>query len=1315
MRTQPARFSRILVFFAFISLLPLRSSAQTSPTQARITQAVDESQLTVLKGNTYPMARAQYDRGPAPASLPMNRMLLVLRRSPEQEAALEQLLDQQQDRTSPNYHQWLTPQQFGQQFGPADQDIQTITSWLQSHGFQVTRISNGHTVIEFSGTAGRVQEALHTTIHQYAVPGANGIEEHWANSSDPQIPSALTSVVVGVDTLHNFPRKPMHLVAGVFKKTKSTGETKPVNPQFSFSCGTSSQPQTCYGVGPYDFATIYNVLPLWNGSPAPVIDGTGQTIGIIGETDVDPKDLAAFRNLFGLPANPPVVVLDGPDPGIVPGDETESDLDLQWSAAVAKGATIKFVTSATTNTTLGVDLSAQFAVDNNVAPVLSESYGICEAALGTTGNQFYNAVWQQAAAEGITAFVSSGDNGSAGCDSHDAAAPAPAEFGLQVSGFASTPYNVAVGGTDFNDLSNPSTYWNTTNTSSTTQLSAKGYIPEVPWNDTCTSAALGFYGYSTNALANCNDPNLLNLNVFTVGGSGGKSSCTTGDGQDITSCAGGYAKPSWQTGTGVPSDGKRDIPDVSLFAATGFYTGSFYIVCEADQTSGVYCDANPASLEFLGVGGTSASSPAFAGIMALVNEKIGSRQGNANYVLYQLAAKSGNSCTSSGTPASTCVFYDVTTGTNAMPCDDTVAKPVNCGSAGAEGIGILSGYNSTTGYDLTTGLGSVNAANLVNKWSTITSALKASSTTLSLSPTSQITHGSAVTVVINVAPTPPATGTATGNVALMATSTVDPGVTDFALANGAVNTTTNVLPGGSYNVTAHYPGDGNFAASDSAPVAVTVSPEGSKTAVSFITQGAQGNISPFSSGPYGSAVYLRADVSGNSGNGVPTGTVTFLDGGKSISGISALALNSQGNVLPTNPTLTFTAGTHSITAGYSGDPSFNASNSPAGSFVITQAQLSISPIGLPAFAPIGIPVNMTVQLNGIDCGNPPTGTITFFTGSTQIGSPQGVQASVNPVNCQIFDSVTLATSALPLGTNSVTAKYSGDTNYATATSTPSSIDIQIPTSTTNSASVTTIQRGSSVTFIAKVTATQSAGSGLTGTVQFFDDGNFDTAVPVSNGMATFTTSSFSVGTNVVEATYNGDNNYGASSGTISVQVNPGPDFSVTFAPATVNVSSPGSSATTMLTVSGSNGFNSQVSFSATCAGLPSESSCSFSPTMVATGGSTILTVSTTAPSALVPVSQRIDINGWRRTPGALRLLLCGLVLLALGIQARRHRWNLAGTALVLALLVVNAACGGGGGGGVKNPGTPMVQNQTVTVTATSGTTTHTFTFTLNVN
>ena len=1330
MRTQSSRFTRIFLLFAFFSLLPLRSFAQSAPaprpTPSRITQAVDEAHLTLLKGNTYYLARAQYDRGAAPSSLPMSRMLLVLQRSPSQESALEQLLDQQQDRSSPNFHQWLSPQQFGQQFGPSDQDIQTITSWLQSHGFQVAQISNGRTVIEFSGTAGQVQEAFHTTIHKYAVPttsvtpGAAGApEDHWANSSDPSIPTALAPLVVGIDTLHNFPRKPMHVVAGVFKKDRSTGKISSANPQFTFTCGVNNanQPVSCYGIGPADFATIYNVLPLWTGSPAPVIDGTGQTIGIIGETDVDMKDIESFRSLFNLPANDPVVVLDGPDPGIVPGDETESDLDLQWSGAVARGATIKFITSATTNTTLGVDLSAQYAVDHNVAPVLSESYGTCEAALGTAGNQFYNAVWQQAAAEGITAFVSAGDSGSAGCDSQDNEAPAPAENGLQVSGFASTPYNVAVGGTDFNDLANPATYWNTTSTSSATELSAKSYIPEVPWNDSCTSQALAFYGYSTNALANCNNSNLLGVNVFTLGGAGGKSSCTTGNGQSINGCGGGYAKPVWQTGTGVPNDSKRDIPDVSLYAATGFYTGSFYIVCEADITDSIYCNQNPQNLDFLGVGGTSASSPAFAGIMALVNQKTASRQGNANYILYQLAAQSGASCTSSGSPASTCIFYDINTGTNAMPCDDTVASPVNCGSAGPLGVGILTGYNATAGYDLATGLGSVNAANLVNKWSTVTSALKATATTLSLSPTSSIAHGTPVTVQIGVTPTPPATGTATGNVALFSTSTVEQGVTDFALTNGSVNSTTTVLPGGSYNVTAHYAGDGKFAASDSTPIAVTVTPEGSKVAVSFLTQNSQGFPLPFSSGVYGSAVYLRADVSGNSGNGVPTGTVTFKDGGNAISGLPALTLNSQGNVLPTDPTYTYTAGTHSITGAYSGDPSFNASTSPAASFTITQAQVTTVLSSLGGFTALGSPLSLSASLSGANCGNPPTGTITFFTGSTQLGSPQTVNASTNSVNCQINAQVFLTTSALPLGANSISAKYSGDTNFASSVSAPGTIAIKIPTTAALASSAATITLGQSVTFTATITQNQAGGPGPTGTVQFTENGtNTGTPVTLTGGQAQLTTTSLPSGALAIAASYSGDADYESSGANFTETVGAGPDFNISFAPPVVNVSAPGAAGTTVVTVNAVDGFTASVNFTG-CSNLPSETTCSFSSSTVAPGQSMTLKVLTTAPSSLVPASRHTDFGGWRTTAVAIRLSLLCFALFVLAMQAGRRRWNLAGAGLLFTLLLATAACGGGGGGstGPSNPGTPVVQNQTISVTATSGTTTHTFTFSLNVN
>jgi Pro-kumamolisin, activation domain/Bacterial Ig-like domain (group 3) len=1326
MRKQPSRFRTIGVCLAIVSAFALFvpfASAQSLAIPSRIVQPIDEANRTVLTGNTYYLARAQYDVGAAPSTLPMERMLLLLRRGPDQESALEQLLQDQQNSVSTSYHNWLTPQQFGAQFGPSAQDIQTVVSWLQSQGFAVNRVSNGGTVIEFSGTAGKVQSAFRTAIHRYSVSGA----EHWANSSDPSIPTALAPVVVGLDTLHNFPRKAMHVVSGVYTKKRSTGAIKPVRttkPLFTLSCGTNATP--CFGLGPFDFATIYNVLPLWNATPAN--DGTGQTIAVIGESDVVNSDIESFQALFGLPTKDPVVVVDGPDPGISPGDETESDLDIEWSGSVAKGATVKFVISATTNTTLGVDLAAQFAVDQNIAPIISESYGICEAGIGTAGNQFFNSLWQQAAAQGITVILAAGDSGSAGCDSHDNAPPAPAEFGLQVSGFASTPYNVAVGGTDFNDIASPSTFWKTTN-NPTTQESAKGYIPEVPWNDTCTSSALSFFGFPGTAIANCNNPELLESVVNTVGGSGGKSSCTVGDGQDVTSCSGGYAKPAWQKGLGVPADGKRDIPDVALFASAGFYSDTFYIICEADLTDGVSCDEPDG--EFLAVGGTSASAPSFAGIMAMVDQKTASRQGNANYVLYNLAAQSGASCTSASATltSSTCVFYDVTTGTNAMPCDGTVAHPVNCGTPGAEGIGILTGYTSNAGYDLATGLGSVNAANLVRSWGTFFAGFKPSATTLALSPVSGIVHGTPVNVTIGVAAVAPATGTPTGNVALLAATSIDPGIAAFPLTAAAVNSTTDVLPGGSYNVTAHYPGDSVFGASDSSPVAVTVAPEPSTVAVSVITVSSNGNAEPFTSGPYGSTVYPRADVAGDSHNGFPSGNVTFKDNNQALSPALTLPLNSQGNALPTNPIFTFTAGSHSLSATYAGDASFNASASTTPvTFTITKAPTIANPPSVaPGAVPFGSPTNISAIVTAQSCGNPPTGTITFFTGTTQLGTPQSVQTNlVSP--CDVDATASISTAGLTLGLNSVTEKYSGDTNYSGAVSVGTSVDAQIVTTTTISSSAASFPQGQSVTFTVNVAPNQAGGPAPTGTVRFSTVVALPSAQLV-NGQAQITTTALTAGDYTVSAVYTGDTNYSGSSGSVPVQVSAGPDFSITFAPATVTVASPGASASTMVTVTGTNGFNTAINFAtATVSGLPSETTFSFSPTSVPVGSSSKMTITTTAPSQLVPAHRssvgplsRPGLPTAKQFSGQLALRAFGLilfllagVLLATQFRQRSIRWL--APIVLLALLVANAACGGGGGTTTPtNPGTPMVQNQPVTVSVTSGAITHTFTFTLTVN
>ena len=789
MRIKLNFLSSLLMLCAFFAV-PCSTVAQTnggpSPiaqlNAPRVTQPVDESNLVVLHGNTHPLALPKYDQGPAPASLPMQRMLLVLQRSATQESALEQLLEQQQDNSSPNYHQWLTPQQFGAQFGPADQDIQTVTAWLQSHGFQVARVSAGRVVIEFSGTAGQVAEAFHTSIHKYAMNG----EEHWANASDPQIPAALAPVVAGVRSLHNFPARPMNHPAGVFHKDAKSGRIVPSKPlpipQYTPGSGCGILGGPCEYLGPYDLAAIYDVSPLWNATTP--IDGTGETIAIVGETDINPADWVSFWNMFGVstPKGKLNIIVDGPHPG-TQSDESEADIDTQWSSAVAKGATIDFVESESTESTLGVDLSAEYIVDNNLAPVMSESYGICELFIGTAGNTYYNTLWQQASAQGITVFVSSGDQGSAVCDRDDSAA----EFGLAVSGFGSTPYNVAVGGTDFNDLTTTANYWSAINNSSN-QANALGYIPEETWNDTCTNSEIFPYLGTTTAAQTCASASAQNDGFVSVtGGSGGVSACTSSNGQFPSSCTGGNAKPSWQTGTGVPNDGHRDVPDVSLFASNGF-NNSGYIVCESDLT-GV---CNLSGGDFLGFGGTSVSSPAFAGIMALVNQKTGERQGNANYVFYKMAAGTGNSCNSnsvSSTGTNNCIFYDIPTGsTIAMPC--TAGSP-NCTVANGNSIGVLSGYATGTGYDLATGLGTVNVANLVNQWSTYAGQFKATTTSpFTLGPPTTITHGQSIPVAATVKPQT-GTGTPTGTITLIAntgaTAGAQTGVQQtFALVNGSI-------------------------------------------------------------------------------------------------------------------------------------------------------------------------------------------------------------------------------------------------------------------------------------------------------------------------------------------------------------------------------------------------------------------------------------------------------------------------------------------------------------------------------------------------
>jgi hypothetical protein len=1071
-------------------------------------------------------------------------------------------------------------------------------------------------------------------------------------------------------------------------------------------------------VGPYDFATIYDLSPLWTATPH--IDGTGQTIAIVAVSNINIQDVRDFRNFFGLPAKDPQIIVSGADPGLVPDAETEADLDAEWAGAVAPNAAIDLIVSESTESTDGTDLSAEYAVENNVAPILSVSFGECEAGLGTSGNQFFSELWQQAAAQGITVLVSTGDSGSAVCDQGDTGSPPlPAEFGLQVNGLSSTPYNVAVGGTDFNDLTDASTYWNTTNSappgnpSVLPTVSAKSYIPETTWNDSCTNAVFGtLLGYSTNAETNCNNSQLVNF-VIAVGASGGKSSCTSGDGTDVTSCSGGYAKPSWQVGTGVPSDGKRDQPDLSLFAAAGSPSGSFYVVCEADALfpGASSCDPTNPNTNFLGVGGTSASVQVFAGIMALVNQETNSIQGNANYILYKLAAQQPSA------------FHDVPTGgTIAMPC---VTGSPNCvTSKSGDAYGVLSGYATTSGYDLATGLGSVDANNFVTKWSTVTTALKTSSTTLTLNSGNpvNITHGQSVSVAIGVTGSP---GAPTGNVSLIANTGPNgqDGVQDFTLTSGAVSSATTLLPGGTYSVFARYAGDGIFGTSSSSPpVSITIAPEASKTGLAIVTFDRTGHITSgnAASFPYGSPYILRADVTNNSGSNCfnsntqslayacPTGSVGLKDNGATL-GLGTIALNSQGYT--EYQAIQLTGGSHTLTGAYGGDSSYSASAgtdavtvTPASTTTIFLSPISTTP---PQTIVLGATLFINIQAQANSSGMVPGGTFTIFDGATQLTGTVSTGGFQSASTQQVFLNGSIQTSISGTsGPHTLTAHYGGDTNYASSVSSPVTINALYPANITLSATPNPVLYGNSVT----VTATLDTGNPASnaalkpsGTLSFFASGGGitggvnTTVTQDSSGnwvmQATVTTTP--PASESVQVTYSGDSNYASSTQFLIVNVNI-PDFSVSGS-STPLVITAGQTGTATITVTPLTSYTSTVTLSCGTSTIPG-TTCTFSPPSVTlSGGSSataVLSLATLAPSSamtamVTPSRMRgVPLLSTGRDAWWGLSAMAGFASLIVFVLSGQPRFPRAALGLALVGFVSFAiGCGGGSSGSGTGAGT----------------------------
>ncbi len=776
----------------------------------------------------------------------------------------------------------------------------------------------------------------------------------------------------------------------------------------------------------------------------------------------------------------------------------------------------------------GLYLAAIRAVDDDVASVLSTSYGECEQNIGAAGNQFWAAIWEQAAAQGQTSLVSAGDGGSAGCDNFDI--PQAAQYGLAVSGFASTPWNIAVGGTDFYFSSysgSPSaqsaqlaTYWNMT-ASNNPVISLLTPIPEQPWNN-----AFGFNLYSGGVYS----PSKFGVTI--VGGSGGASSCITGlsasDGT-YSSCSGGYPKPAWQTGPGVPADGVRDIPDVSLFAANG-YNDSFYPICASPDPASTACTAgSTGATNIWGVGGTSASSPAMAGILALVNQKYG-RQGQANFSLYPLAAQHPSA------------FHDITIGSNNVPCAQGTPKcTLSALTDNTARFYTLGKYYSTAGYDEATGLGSVDANLLVQYWNSIT--FPATNTSLSLDQTS-ITHGTPVTANVTVTGSG---GTPSGDVALISTATpiVNTGVGDLTLKSGNASGTIDTLPGGQYKLTARYAGDGAFASSTSPAISLNVTPEASAIAISGFdydyNTGASGTLASGGSYPYGIYITLDAQATGvhapaGSTDGVATGTMAFTDSsstGAAASGAITLGSGSVAHWLPTN----LMAGNHSMVASYSGDPSFNPSSSAPFTFTIVRAATVSLTAGSASLVALGANETLTVLFGTPTAvALPPTGFVTFTFGSTVLGTvpltpcfPTLYQTSYS---CSIADPgfalASVTTSSLPLGKDTITASYGGDANFNSAVATIG-VTVEQPATLIAIANPPSINQLQSTA----ITATVTGVSGIaapTGSVfyeAFYPNGTWTASEPLLNGAAVFNFdgNGWRPGPVSVQVSYEGDTIY----------------------------------------------------------------------------------------------------------------------------------------------------------------------------------------------
>ncbi len=1327
---------KLLLFLAGALALPAAAQNQPSPL---VTQPIDENSLVTLRGSVHPIARAAIDNGAVSDSFPAGRMLLLLNRPADRQAALDQFLQSVSEPGSANYHKWLTPSQFGTQFGPSDSDLQAATSWLSSNGLSVAKISKSRQLIEFSGTAGALRSAFHTEIHQYSVNG----ETRYANATALKIPAALAPLIKGISPLDSMRARPALQTLGQATYSPTTHRT---TVDWTLPNGSS----TFYALAPEDFATQYDLTPLYKAG----VTGAGQTIGVINESNIDLNLVQSYQKLFGLSSATPQLVIDGSDPGTLADVSIESYLDVEEAGAVAPGATIDLYVASTagiftgdTNNTNLVDplyMAALRAVDDNQAGVLSVSFTSCEGFLLQAGNALWSELWQQAAAQGQTVLVSSGDSGSAGCD--NANDQWITDYGLAVNGLASTPWDVAVGGTDFyySDYAtggaSAAGLWNQANDSDNGSLKAP--LPEQVWDTV--------YGL------NATGPYVQNTSKSIPAGGGGASGCinsvedNTGAG-DPFACNGvsgtgsgalyGYAKPSWQAGTGVPSDGVRDIPDISLFAASG-QNFSAYPIC---ANAGDCVPDSSGNLQITLVGGTSASAQAMAGIMALIDQKYG-RQGQADFTLYALAHQ---------VPSA---FHDVTLGSNNMTCEQS--SPGCSPDANGDGFYSLQKYSATPGYDLASGLGSIDASVLVNNWNSIT--FKPTTTSLQISPTTA-QRGSGVNASFNVK-SASGGGTPQGSVALLAdlTSISAPPLGVFTLNNGEASASLTNLPGGTYQVWAEYSGDGTYGSSQSTPQSVTITPAASAVNLyGFQVPGQTLNpAAPCMLNP-NAAVWETATIGGPWGPwpsgtsfagwqvvpvaivngawpsfGSGTGSVTFtLDGAPQ----ATVPLNSYGYAAWVPPS-TFNAGTHTIGATYSGDASYSSSTAAPYTAIVPQVAPALyatpaancgllggSGAKVNCSFSAGDSLRVEVQISRANC-HIPSGAITVNAGSfsQNVSLTQGglLTLGLNPVGTPVMVGEAVFQN-LPAGTYPVSATYAGDANSLPATSAtgspilgpPPSFTVVAtappaplqPTITTVSADPPSFDDTLWLSFNVTATVTGPAGSTTppTGWVELFDDGyELDDGPLTPSGPNSATVAMepsgqfMDLGSSQLKAVYSGDSVYQSSVNlqnyqfTVSQQA---ADFLLAPQVRQLTVNA-GSSGTAGFNLSSLNGYSGTVTL--TCTPSSSLITCTLSPATVAVNGlaTTTLTVNASSQAGTIADSRRQSPS---RLPVAAGVLAFGLLF------TRRLRKSPLWRSMLLSFCVLAClsavSCGGSSlnNTGPPPPPTPAAAGYSVVVTATA--------------